>query len=92
MSFVPDEGDSPESGVFKSPAPTALNNSRQFGHQWDEPHGSAYGTQHPIDRQLGRVRRLQSYAASAKGGHSTSDSLHEASAIMSMASMGASPQ
>lgn len=57
------------------------NQSR--GHEFDEPGGSAYGTQHPIDKALGRARRFKTYAADAKGARSTaSDVLHQTSAVM----------
>jgi hypothetical protein len=42
---------------------------------------SAFGTSHPIDKALGRLRRIQSYKSSATGQHSHSDILHAASAL-----------
>jgi len=53
-----------------------------MGHEFAEPHGSAYGTNHPVDIALGRARRLRNFHASASGKISTSDALHQASEVI----------
>lgn len=37
---------------------------------------SAFGTSHPIDKALGRLRRVHSYKASASVGHSHTDMMY----------------
>lgn len=53
-----------------------------IGHEYDSPHASAYGTDHPVDKKLGRARRWANLAATAKGqSPSSSEALHAAASI-----------
>ena len=53
-----------------------------IGHEYDSPHASAYGTNHPVDIKLGRARRWANLAATARGkSPSSSETLHAAASI-----------
>ena len=64
----------------------SMSGSQGVGHEWQGPHASAFGTEHPVDKALGRVRRASYYKNLAKGsGPSSSESLQHAAATFASA-------
>jgi hypothetical protein len=56
-----------------------------LGHQWEGPTSSAWGTEHPADKALGNLRRINTFKHAARGTAGGFDAQGLASAIMNSA-------